>query len=90
MKKFIVIIFTFFLLSCETSMKEVDRKVGDQPQEYKEGYAAGCNSGYVASGHPYYKFTKDIARYESDNLYKQGWEDGFRVCKGSYDAIHNY
>jgi hypothetical protein len=42
------------------------------PPPYKEGFAAGCNSGYVATGNPYYQFTKDPVRYESDALYKQG------------------
>ena len=76
------------LVGCATNMQMVDRQVGaDQPPAYKEGYMAGCNSGYVAAGHPYYKFTKDVSRYQDDSLYKQGWNDGYGVCKGQYDAI---
>ena len=76
------------LSGCATSMKEVDREVGaGQPVPYKVGFKDGCDSGYVAAGHPYYKFKKDIARYSRDELYKQGWDDGFRVCKGKYESI---
>ena len=56
------------------------------PLEYQQGYAEGCDSGYVAAGHPYYRFTKDPVRYGSDSLYAQGWNDGFMVCKGGYES----
>jgi hypothetical protein len=49
---------------------------------------SGCDSGYVAAGHPYYRFSKDVTRYGNDNLYyKQGWDDGFSVCKGKYESV---
>lgn len=71
-------------------MRAVERQVGEgQPLLYKQGYGAGCDSGYVAAGHPYYKFSKDVASYSKNSLYKQGWDDGFAVCKGQYDSIQN-
>lgn len=74
--------------ACATDMGSVDRDVGaGQPLAYKEGYRSGCDSGYVAAGHPYYRFSKDVSRYGGEPLYKQGWDDGFSVCKGQYDAI---
>lgn len=73
---------------CVTDAARVDREVGaHQPAEYKEGYGAGCDSGYVAAGHPYYKFRKDVKRYATDPLYKQGWDDGMIVCRSSYESI---
>ncbi|HXV80809.1 MAG TPA: hypothetical protein VEG60_13100 [Candidatus Binatia bacterium] len=56
-------------------MQRIDREIGaGQPVQYKEGYMAGCDSGYVGAGHPYYRFSKDVTRYGNDNLYKQGLE----------------
>lgn len=76
------------LVACQTKIAQVDRMVGaHQPAEYKLGYAEGCDSGYVAAGNPYYRFSKDVARFGTDPLYKSGWEDGFAVCKGSYDSM---
>ena len=59
------------------------------PPGYQEGFAAGCDSGYVAAGHPYYRFRKDPSRFAADEMYRQGWNDGFATCKGKYDAIGN-
>jgi hypothetical protein len=84
----IVLLFAFALFGCATDMQRVEREVGaGQPLQYKEGYMSGCDSGYVAAGHPYYRFSKDVIRYGNDTLYKQGWDDGFSVCKGGYEAV---
>jgi len=86
MKTFLVFM-CFFLASCAADMNAVNRQVGaHQPLAYKQGYADGCDSGYVAAGHPYYKFRKDVSRFTNDELYRQGWEDGCTVCKGEYEA----
>lgn len=76
-------IVALILIACVTDPKRMP--VG--PAAYRIGYAAGCDSGYDAAGHFYYKFNKDPARYARDRMYAQGWNDGFRVCKGKYDAI---
>lgn len=86
----VILIFTIcsFLTACATSLSNVNKRVGaNQPLPYKEGFAAGCDSGYVAAGHPYYKFNKNVNRFSEDAMYKQGWEDGYGVCKGSYESI---
>jgi len=88
MKKTLVLCAAAVLSACATDMQRVDREVGaGQPVAYKEGYRFGCDSGYVAAGHPYYRFRKDVSRYGSDTLYKQGWDDGFSVCKGQYESF---
>ncbi len=57
------------------------------PPAYREGFAAGCDSGYSAAGNIYYRFNKDPQRAISDAMYASGWNDGFAVCKGKYDNI---
>ena len=64
-----------------TKMSEVDKIVGNQPLEYKQGFRDGFDSGCAASGNPYTQFTKDVNRYDNDNLYKQGWNDGYNDSK---------
>jgi hypothetical protein len=77
----------FFASGCnQMSIREQMTVAGYEPS-YIDGYTDGHSSGYVAAGHPYYKFLKNTRRYESDSQYKQGWEDGFRVSKGQYESI---
>ena len=52
---------------------------------YEAGYGAGCDSGYSAAGHAYYKFKQDTVRYNRDSRYQKGWNDGFRTCKDQYE-----
>jgi hypothetical protein len=91
MKKLLILIIVLsspLFYSCATSVWQVNSDVGaHQPHAYKEGYQGGCNSGYSAGGNIYYRFTKDVGRYSSDELYRQGWDDGFMTCKGRYDSI---
>ena len=88
MQRLFIIAIALVLASCQTNRARVDQEVGaGQPQEYKDGYGPGCDSGYVAAGHPYYSFSKDVRRYGVDSLYKSGWDDGFAVCKSKYESI---
>ena len=50
------------------------------PPAWQAGYMPGCKSGWHAAGDIGFQFTKDFDRYQSDALYKQGWDDGFRIC----------
>lgn len=70
-----------------TGCQSTTTRVPPGPPDYQDGWAAGCDSGYVAAGHPYYQWRKDVARFGADKTYAQGWEDGFRTCKGKYEAI---
>lgn len=81
-----LLLLTGLIVGCATDMQRVDRMIGaGQPLPYKEGYKDGCDSGYVAAGHPYYRPAKDVTKYGSDSLYKQGWDRGFSVCKDEYE-----
>jgi hypothetical protein len=76
------------MAACVTTPQQTERMVGaNQPTEYKEGFKDGCDSGYSAAGHVYYRFTKNVSRYALDELYKQGWDDGCMTCKGQYQSI---
>lgn len=68
------------LAGCGTAVSEAPAG----PPNWKQGYADGCNSGYVSAGHPYYRYTKDVNRALNDKEYAMGWQDGFNRCQGSY------
>ena len=64
-----------------TSIEDVDNAVGEhQPVGYRFGYKEGCDSGYVSAGYSRYTFQKDVDRYAVDDIYKHGWDDGFKAC----------
>ncbi len=45
------------------------------PPAFQQGYADGCHSARSLIG-----VRKDEARFKSDNLYAQGWRDGYDIC----------
>ena len=83
MKRVLFIFLLFVLTTCTTTMKQVP----PGPLSYRQGYRDGCDCGYVAAGHPYYKYRKDVYRYQDESLYKQGWDDGYDMCKSRYESI---
>ena len=44
------------------------------PVAFKEGYAAGCESGREGSRR------RDETRYKADMNYMMGWNDGYGIC----------
>lgn len=77
---------TMIAFGCAPVNMVTDRYTQGQPFEYKNGFKDGCGSGYVAAGHPYAAFKKDVNRFSYDKIYAQGWNDGMAVCKGSYES----
>ena len=75
-----------------TSIEQVNAMVGvQQPAAYKVGFMAGCDSGYLSGGNTSYIFKKDANRFETDDAYKQGWNDGFNRCiSGAGVPASNY
>ncbi len=64
-----------------TSMAQVNAMVGpQQPAAYKVGFMGGCDSGHLSAGNTSNIFKKDTARFNTDDVYKQGWSDGFNRC----------
>ena len=80
---FFVLILSLILVGCATSYDHVP----PGPPDYREGYRDGCNCGYVQAGHPYYRWTKNVTKYGSSELYKQGWDDGRDTCRSQYEGI---
>jgi len=57
---------------------------------YSHGYEDGCKSGRKAGGSMFDQFTKNVRLYDSNNKYREGWNDGFKVCKGEEkEMLHN-
>ena len=51
---------------------------------YIDGFEHGTISGKNAEGSIYHRFTKNTDRYQSDNQYQQGWDDGYDRAKIQY------
>jgi hypothetical protein len=51
------------------------------PRTYAEGYAGGCASGKEAAGGLFAEASKDASRYDADEQYTEGWNDGFEECR---------
>lgn len=64
-----------------TTLAQANAMVGvQQPTAYKVGFMAGCDSGHVSAGNNSFIFKKDVERFGKDDLYQQGWTDGFNRC----------
>lgn len=57
-------------------------------KRYIEGYDDGCHSGRAAAGNLNEHITKDTDQYEDRDQYRQGWEDGYRICEGREKAFY--
>jgi hypothetical protein len=89
MSKVVVVSFllsALLLVGCTSTNREGLLAAGYAP-EYVDGYVDGYSAGCHAIGHPFYKFTKDTSRFEEDQRYKRGWEDGFTIARCDYAAI---
>ena len=82
-----ICLFLILVVGCPPVINRTQWIEAGYDSNYVDGYEAGQYSGYVAAGHPYSHFQKDTHRYESDSQYKQGWDDGFAVSKGKYEAL---
>lgn len=80
-----VLFFSFILTSCAPVDTMTAKYASHQPYPYSKGFRDGCSSGYVAAGHVYASFEKDLELFQTSETYKTGWQDGFNVCKGNYD-----
>ena len=88
MRKVIILTICFVLVSgCPPLINKEQWVNAGYDSNYVDGYKDGQLSGYVAAGHPYSHFQKDTYRYDNDSQYRQGWNDGFAVAKGSYESV---
>ena len=64
-----------------TSIEQANAMVGgQQPAAYKVGFMEGCDSGRLSAGDNSFLFKKDTDRFDTDDVYQQGWNDGFNRC----------
>ncbi len=64
-----------------TTMAQVNSMAGaQQPAAYKVGFMEGCDSGRLSAGDNSYLFKKDVDRFNTDDVYQQGWNDGHSRC----------
>ena len=78
----LLITMVFMLLACEPSRydEHVEILLEDAPSVYREGYIDGCGSGRSVAG-DYMTSYKRTEAYSNDELYKKGWDVGYRDCK---------
>ena len=78
----LLITMAFMLLACEPSRYKEHSEIllDDTPSTYREGYIDGCGSGRSVAGDYMTSFIRDEA-YLKDDLYKKGWDVGYRDCK---------
>ncbi len=71
-----------------TTLAQVNSMVGaQQPSAYKVGFMEGCDSGHVSAGDNSYIFKKDGERFKTDDIYQQGWNDGFNRCVSGEGSV---
>lgn len=90
MNKILHVVMFLLISGCAAQQLKWERETltrQGQPLEYIDGYEDGCSSGTKAAGNPYFRFAKDVRRFQVDELYAQGWRDGFEVCKAQYQSI---
>ncbi len=87
MKKVVVALLVLcFVVGCSS----IDRKgllAAGYSNEYADGYLDGYSAGCNMVGHPLYRFTRDVERYDEDRQYKKGWNDGFTIARCDYAAV---
>ena len=57
------------------------------PADYQAGFADGCGSGNAEAGFLQAHAVRDWAMYQSNALYKQGWDEGHATC---FQAFLNF
>lgn len=61
----------------------------DGPAEYQLGWQDGCDTGMSADSPMFYKLMygfKKRPEMGANDLYKQGWNEGFTYCRFSHGA----
>ena len=61
-----------------------------QSPGYELGYAAGCTTGQKRQDAFSRALERDEAKYESDEAYRIGWNDGFNSCGGKAGSQDPY
>ena len=82
----LVLVLLVLLPGCNSTNRKGLIAAGYAP-EYVDGYVDGYSAGCHTIGHPFYRFKREVTRYEQDHQYKRGWEDGFTIARCDYAAV---
>jgi hypothetical protein len=85
-KALVALVLVSFAAGCASTDRKGLLAAGYSP-EYVDGYVDGYSAGCHTIGHPFFKFVRDVTRYEDDRQYKKGWEDGFSIARTDYAAL---
>lgn len=83
----IVVVVSIMLLAVGCTSRHDEMVEQGFPVAYADGFAAGCHSGKKAGGSLFDQFDKNVARFEQEERYAQGWSDGFRQCESEEEAV---
>ena len=87
MKKVVVALLVLsFLAGCGVGNRQGLLAAGYSTQ-YVDGYVDGYSAGCHMAGHPFYRFTRNVSRYEQDSQYMKGWNDGYTIARCDYAAV---
>lgn len=67
-----------FLSGCASMTSPEDKSSAS----YQSGYTAGCTSGTERNERFGRDVNRDETRYENNDLYRRGWNEGYRTCGG--------
>lgn len=90
MIKYVITLALLIVAGCATQhLAQKREKLIQQgfSNDYTDGYVHGCSSGYNRAGDRYYDFSRDMPRYQSDQNYSKGWDEGYQSCKAEYESL---
>ncbi len=87
MKKVLVVLVVVCLIAGCSSTDRKGLLAAGYSEQYVDGYVDGYSAGCHVVGHPLYRFTRDVTRYEQDGQYSRGWNDGFTIARCDYAAV---
>ena len=90
MFKYLITVLLLIAVGCASqNLARKREKLAEQglSNDYIDGYVDGCSSGYMRAGDRFYDFSRDMPRYQADQSYSKGWDEGFDACKSHYESL---
>lgn len=91
--KFLLIVIAVLAVGCGTTANtrvpietRVQERFPDRPPAYRDGYVDGCKTGIAKTKNSGTAETRDLTRFQSDQIYASGWYDGIEACRDNYEA----
>jgi hypothetical protein len=86
--KSIYILLALAIAGCVSPQQRTENIIGKgQPPAYRDGFTHGCGSGEKAAGDTLGRYQKSVDLYMTDELYRTGWDDGYRHCMEEHKAF---